>query len=107
NGKYQLTYHYKDHMIDGDFIWYTEKEKIFVKGQLSKNYVDGIWEVNLPIPPMYVDIITANPQVDWGFDPNVIKDGILSYKVEVEQYTDPLYCSYLTCVRVLKVIFEQ
>lgn len=107
NGNLRFSYHYKNHMIDGPFLWQNSDGSTLAKGELTQNYVSGSWEVNLPIPDVYQNIITANPQVDWGFDPKVINDGVFSYTVEIEQYTDPLYCGYMTCVRILKVIFEQ
>lgn len=107
NGGSLLTYHYKDHMIDGPFLWQNEDGSVFTKGQFTKNYIDSTWEVNLPIPKIYQEIIEANPQVDWGFKPKAIKDGVLSYTVTVEQYTDPLYCNFMTCVRMLKLNFEK
>ncbi|CAG5083842.1 hypothetical protein [Parvicella tangerina] len=107
NGNVRLAYHYENHMIDGPFIWNNKDGSSFLSGELTKNYIDGTWIVNLPIPQIYVDIITANPQVDWGFDPSVISDNILTYTLEIEQYTDPLYCSYMTCVRILNIVFEK
>lgn len=105
DGSIHLAYNYTDHMISGPFTWNNKQGVTILQGEFTDNYINGTWKINLPLSENHLSILKANPNVDWGFDLKLIKDGYLPYTVEVEQYTDLLYCSWRTCIRFLSFSF--
>jgi len=85
NRKPFMTFSYDNFELNGPFERYTEKGDLMESGFFSDNYPDGTWEVNMTLPQFYLDIFHANENLAWPYPTEAYKDGVLTFKVELEQ----------------------
>lgn len=103
NNKSHLTYNYSNHQLNGSFERYNYVGILTEKGQFKNNYIDGLWEIKMVLSKDLKSILKENKNLDWGFPSKAAFDGTIEYNVEVEQYSDPKFCSFSTCVRYLTI----
>ena len=85
NGTEYIVFYYENFMLNGPFVRYNPEGSISEKGYFTDNYPDKKWTINLHLPQQYVSIVQSNKDLDWLYPTETYSDGILSYKVELEQ----------------------
>jgi len=105
NKKKYMTFTYSKFMLNGPFLRFNEKGGLMESGFFTNNYPDGAWQINIPIPQAYVDVVMNNEELNWKYSPAAFEDGILSYNLVLEQGPKPTNCPspIFTCVSLVSM----
>ena len=90
NGKKHQIYNYSNFLINGKYERFYDDGTMMFSGELKDGYIIGEWDYNIKVNEKFAEIINLFPNYFKNINSEVIKDGIVSFKVNYIHVPQPV-----------------